>query len=61
MTELTSTVKGKTAKADDGGLSDELKELMRIMEMDIGELQNLYLEPGGTTQFVLADIETVSL
>ena len=66
MQELTSTVKanakqGKAAKADGGGLSNELQELITIMEMDIGDLQNLYLEPGGTTQFVLADIELVSL
>jgi hypothetical protein len=59
MRELTSTVKAKPA--DVGAHSAELKEALKIMQMDIGELQTLYLEEGGTTQFVLAEIESVSL
>jgi hypothetical protein len=66
MQKLTSTVKanakqGKAAKADAGGLSPELQAIMTIMDKEIGELQTLYLEPGGTTQFRLVDIESVSL
>jgi hypothetical protein len=64
MRELTSPVQANQAKppkADGRGLSEDLQAHMTIMEMEFAQLQELYLEPGGSQQFLLAQIETVCL